>query len=336
MGVMKTLIKILFFILFLFSTAVFGQERGLKKIDQQNFTAINFADSSVKIGIKKTTNSFSSTSAVFSQVETINDWLYLGLFGTPDSTKIKSVMGQDDRNYQTFGTFGFTMTLNGIPFIQSDWVKGFWSSYPVLPDTIAVDVKIISMTSNVKEVGMKIPVQDSVWWSSGPVQYLDLSVSGWQTFKVDMSYQKGFMSHLGKIYLSFQPVAQDSSYIGADIAVSNLRGIDDTLGVVVYDNFTLVGISDIRQIPSEFVLEQNYPNPFNPSTTIKFTVPKREYVNLTVFNLLGQKVETLISEEKNKGSYEVRFNASNLPSGVYFYRIRAGNSVKTKKMTLLR
>jgi len=342
---MKRMFKIsfVFFLFFFLSSSVFSQEREIRKINQQNLKLvyINFADSNSKMVVRLSSlnnDIRTAKTAKYSSVETVNDWLYLGLYGTPDSTKIKSVMGQGTINYQGFSTFGGTMELNNINFIQSDWVKDFWSSYPFMPDTIAVDVKILSMTSNVKKFGMKIPVQDSMWWSSGPTQFLDINNSGWQILKVNMSHQKidlG-MTHLGKIYLSFQFQSKDSSYIGADIAVSNLRGIDSMGNVVVYDNFTLVGIENEAQIPSEFVLEQNYPNPFNPSTTIKFTIPKTEYVNLTVYNLLGQKVKTLVSEEKNQGSYEVVFNASNLPSGMYVYRLQAGNSVRTKKMILVK
>ncbi len=85
-----------------------------------------------------------------------------------------------------------------------------------------------------------------------------------------------------------------------------------------------------------FFLEQNYPNPFNPSTTIKYTLPKTEKVKIAVFNMLGQKIETLINEEKPAGSYTIEFTAKNLPSGVYLYMIKAGEYQETKKMILLR
>ncbi len=86
--------------------------------------------------------------------------------------------------------------------------------------------------------------------------------------------------------------------------------------------------------PVGFSLSQNYPNPFNPSTTIKFSVPKQTFVNLSVYNLIGQKVATIISESLNAGSYSTVFNAKNLSSGVYFYRIQAGSFTQTKKFIL--
>jgi len=88
--------------------------------------------------------------------------------------------------------------------------------------------------------------------------------------------------------------------------------------------------------PKEFSLEQNYPNPFNPSTRIQYQVSGVSHINLKVYDVLGNEVATLVNEEKQAGSYEVDFNASQLTSGVYFYTINAGSFVETKKMILLR
>jgi hypothetical protein len=88
--------------------------------------------------------------------------------------------------------------------------------------------------------------------------------------------------------------------------------------------------------PRGYCLEQNYPNPFNPSTTIRYGLPARSHVSLTVFNTLGQKVAQLVNEELESGYHEVQFNASSLSSGVYFYRLQAGTFVETKRLLLLR
>ena len=88
--------------------------------------------------------------------------------------------------------------------------------------------------------------------------------------------------------------------------------------------------------PKEFKLEQNYPNPFNPTTTIQFAVPSVSDVKLEVFNILGQKVASLVNRRMEAGVHTVNFNAANLSSGVYFYRLQAGNFVQTKKMMLVK
>jgi len=89
-------------------------------------------------------------------------------------------------------------------------------------------------------------------------------------------------------------------------------------------------------LPAEYQLEQNYPNPFNPSTTIRFSLPQREHVTLKVFDVLGREVATLVDGELNPGQHSVVFNAKNLPSGVYFYRLQAGNFVEQKKMEMVK
>ena len=88
--------------------------------------------------------------------------------------------------------------------------------------------------------------------------------------------------------------------------------------------------------PGEFRLEQNFPNPFNPSTMIQYDIPHQSMVTLTVYNSLGQKVESLINEMQDAGYHEVKFDASGLASGAYFYRIQAGNFAATKTLMLLR
>lgn len=90
------------------------------------------------------------------------------------------------------------------------------------------------------------------------------------------------------------------------------------------------------ELPDAFSLSQNYPNPFNPSTTIEFSLPQREKVKLEVFNILGQRVAMLVDREMNAGKHSVAFNAGDLSSGVYFYRLETGSSKLTKKMSLLK
>jgi|WetSurMetagenome_2_1015567.scaffolds.fasta_scaffold41605_2 hypothetical protein len=94
--------------------------------------------------------------------------------------------------------------------------------------------------------------------------------------------------------------------------------------------------SDKQIIPNEYFLSQNYPNPFNPSTTIKFAIPNDADVNLSIFNVLGELVTTLVDKNLNAGQYEYEFDAHNLSSGIYIYRIKANDFVETKKMVLLR
>ncbi len=98
----------------------------------------------------------------------------------------------------------------------------------------------------------------------------------------------------------------------------------------------LTNVENKQLVPKQFNLEQNYPNPFNPSTVISFTVAKSEAVNISIFNIIGQKIATLINKEYTPGSYSVQFNAGNLPSGIYFYRLSTNDYVSIKKMILMK
>ena len=88
--------------------------------------------------------------------------------------------------------------------------------------------------------------------------------------------------------------------------------------------------------PSRYLLDQNYPNPFNPHTTIRYDLPQKSYVTLAVYNTLGELVARLVNRTEDAGYYEVKFNSTGLPSGVYLYRLHAGSFVQTKKLLLLR
>jgi len=100
----------------------------------------------------------------------------------------------------------------------------------------------------------------------------------------------------------------------------------------------ITGVNDSKaaKIPTEFSLKQNYPNPFNPSTVIEYDLPVSGKVELKVFDILGKEITTLVNGFKPAGSYSIRFNASNLPSGVYFYRMKTTNNIMIKKMMLVK
>ncbi|MFB3056072.1 MAG: T9SS type A sorting domain-containing protein, partial [Ignavibacteriaceae bacterium] len=117
----------------------------------------------------------------------------------------------------------------------------------------------------------------------------------------------------------------------------DLHDVSDHLPVVAEFDFGVVsGIEDEFVQPDDFILFQNYPNPFNPTTKIQYAVSKRQFISLNVYDVLGNLIVTLVNEEKPSGTYEVEFDASNLPSGVYMYRLTAGNFSSSKKLLLLK
>jgi len=96
------------------------------------------------------------------------------------------------------------------------------------------------------------------------------------------------------------------------------------------------GVKSNSPVPTSYSLSQNYPNPFNPSTQIRFTIPEKTNVKLEVYNLIGQKVADLVNSELSAGEYSITFNASGLSSGIYLYRLQAGNFSSVKKMILMK
>lgn len=118
--------------------------------------------------------------------------------------------------------------------------------------------------------------------------------------------------------------ALDASFVASDLAVGQFS----------------VGISSSENendlLPAEFSLSQNYPNPFNPSTKITYALPSEALVQLTVYDILGNKVEELLNENKTAGWYEIDFNGNELASGIYIYHLKAGTFLQTRKMILLK
>jgi photosystem II stability/assembly factor-like uncharacterized protein len=104
----------------------------------------------------------------------------------------------------------------------------------------------------------------------------------------------------------------------------------------IYHFTGTTNVEENNNIPIEFSLSQNYPNPFNPSTRIQYSINNREFVSLKVYDVLGNEIATLVNEEKQAGSYETEFNALQLSSGMYFYKLTSGSFTETKKMILMK
>jgi hypothetical protein len=132
--------------------------------------------------------------------------------------------------------------------------------------------------------------------------------------------------------------------LSADGNTAIVGGPSDSSSVGATWVFTRSGTpvrEEAANVPSQFVLEQNYPNPFNPATKIQFSIADRQLTIVKVYDVLGREVATLVNEVKEPGTYTVEFSAkggsgSNLASGVYFYRLQAGDFVQTKKLMILK
>lgn len=144
------------------------------------------------------------------------------------------------------------------------------------------------------------------------------------------AYQKG----VGLVDLLVEEVPNNNNNIDEELkgAYINWQVFGDT----VINLNIVISIEDEAEIITNYALDQNYPNPFNPATNITFQLPKESFVSLIIYDMLGEKVETLLNEYRGVGEHTITFNAHNLPSGIYFYTLQTNGLTETKKMLLLK
>lgn len=138
----------------------------------------------------------------------------------------------------------------------------------------------------------------------------------------------GWQATHANITITIKPPVGQTTHVGTWFLVDHF----------MFDNLPITGIhqSETDVIPEQFSIEQNYPNPFNPTTNINFSLPEASFVSLKVYNLQGEEVSILVNEQLNAGVYTADWDASGLASGTYFYVIRAGNFVQSRKMLLMK
>ncbi len=232
----------------------------------------------------------------------------------PNSVNSDALIGIED----AFGSAGITYRNNGTGgniFGSPNAIK-FGGTNSALP------VELTSFSAEITENGINLN-----WQTATEINNYGFDVER----AVNNEWQKiAFVSGHGnsnspKFYSYF-----DSDAPGGELKYRlkqlDIDGKYEYSNIIEVDNNTLYNYS----------LKQNFPNPFNPATKINFSIAKKGNVNLTVFNALGQKISTLVNEEKSPGNYTVLFDASNLPSGIYFYKLDSGKFTKVQKMLLLK
>lgn len=211
--------------------------------------------------------------------------------------------------------FGFTYPpeLTSIIFPitgKPEALHGFYKYLPVGGDKFVAEIKVL---------------QDSVVVGSGKLESI-VFVPSFTEFVVNIEYTVSDTPNVAVINFTI-----DSSEASNYLHIGSQWFIDE----LFFGPISAVQ-DDNRSQPNFFELEQNYPNPFNPITKIKYSVPQSSDVVIKVFDILGNEIETLVNKEKPVGTYELTWNAVTLPSGVYFYQLKAGSIVETKKMLLLK
>ncbi len=162
---------------------------------------------------------------------------------------------------------------------------------------------------------------------------------GWTTLNVDERYYNP--DGAGKLFDLNWPLTLDLTYTNSAVlthAEGNFPAGDLNWFPEKKKEWEIMGVEKQpgQSVPSEYVLSQNYPNPFNPTTEMSFSIPVSGNTTLAIYNVLGQKVATLVSQELSAGSYKYQFDASNLTSGIYFYKLQSNDYSQVKKMMLLK
>lgn len=238
--------------------------------------------------------------------------------------------------FTTIGTNLFAATGNGV-LLSTD--KGAtWTSLNSSPNANT----LLSFYSNLL-AGTSSGVFES---TNDGTSWVPLMSPGLTTSNVNVLVASGpniFAGTDNGVFLLKDTVWTRTGLPNISVRALVLKGANifaGTYGHGVYQRPLSEMITSVKQAPADlpqrFVLYQNYPNPFNPGTAIGYDLPKRSQVKLIVYDVLGRQVETLVNGEKQPGHYEVTFDASRLPSGIYFYRLQAGMSIETKKLVVLK
>lgn len=207
---------------------------------------------------------------------------------------------------------------NGDSYNIDDWYVD-----EMMLEDLTIPVELSSFTASVRENSVELN------WNTA-------TETNNQGFDVERQSSNGGFEKIGYV-AGFGTTTEPKAYSFTDVDVNageytyRLKQVDFD-GSYEYSS----EINVVVELPIEYALEQNYPNPFNPSTNIKYSIPEDGFVKLVVYNMLGEQVASLIETNQKAGRYEVTFNASELASGVYIYRLEAANYTSSKKLMLMK
>jgi hypothetical protein len=246
-----------------------------------------------------------------------------------DESELNGISEASLTSFQSYsGANNEWQQMGGTVNINNNYVEvsnvvdfGYWTLGNV---NAPLPVELVSFTADLSENEIVLN------WSTAT----ETNNSGWNIERKQLNHdwQKiGFVEGKGN-----STTIQNYSFTDNDLTSTKYQYRLEQLdydGTLSYSDVVEI---EFNQLPEEFALYQNYPNPFNPSTTINFGVPTSSFVNLSIYNSIGEKVATIVSEQIEAGVHSVQFNASNLASGIYIYRLTANNRIFTNKMLLIK
>jgi len=344
--------KTLFLFALFFSTSLFAQIT-ITSTDVSNYFAV---------GTSNTIHSADITSFDIGTVGVNNNWDFSGLI----STETFDMLSVDPATTPYANQFPGT---NIATYSQENYQGNpaeVWS-YLNLSSTLSnmgqaitsssFPGDLITLVNNPASIEIQLPMTYNTSWSQSytntfyynGVQFsqtnisINIVVDAWGTmtmpgggsFEALRIRETSVASGVTTVHYSF--LAKN----GTNVTVEAEDANPPTSGVInaTWYDWNLSSASDVEQIsglPQNFNLTQNYPNPFNPSTNINYSIPEESFVQLKVFDILGNEVTTLVNEEQSAGTYRADFSGANLSSGMYIAKLQAGNYTKSIKMTLLK
>jgi hypothetical protein len=273
---------------------------------------------------------FSSPLGVYLSTNNGTNWIQTAL----NNQYILSLAINGNNIFAGTASYGiFISTNNGLNWIQTGLNNLTVSSLAVSGNNI------FAGTSG---SGVYLSTNNGTNWTQTTLNNQSISsfaISGNNIFAGSIDSGVYFSTNYGTSW-----VQKNQGFNNVNPSINSLLISNNYIFGAVYNFFVwkcpLSDFMETKQIsevvPVTYSLEQNYPNPFNPTTNIKYEIPKNSFVKLIVFDALGREIETLVNEKQSAGIYEATFDASNYPSGVYFYRLTTDGFSETKKMILLK
>lgn len=245
--------------------------------------------------------------------------------------------GKDENNW--------TPTLNDT-MVYSDSIKNFTLGPIISRTDSTIKFRVQLLKKNPEYPRLELPVNN--WSSPSTTKFIDLTwskVSSASSYELQISCSSVGSSweEFQKIYLSkiltensIRLTLPRDQYYWRVRSIDELGNKSDWSIPFLFYTWGIDTSSSMEEVISDYILAQNYPNPFNPVTRIRFGLPENAITKLIIYDVLGREIETLINSDFGAGYHEVEFNGSNLPSGIYIYRIKAGEFTSVKKMILMK